>query len=177
MNKLFRRLMCQLIVGLSFIILLPECVYAGYIYGGTCMEFLDSFQSAYCKRTEIMVGEYEKHHIEDGTYVYYLDLLPEEKESFVRMYLNTGRENDYLHSVTIIYKAEDKLSVDRARTAMVIACVSAGMTFEEFDEMFKNKKVKIQATGITMHMALRKGTDVHLLDHLLPGTSLGIYLD
>lgn len=177
MEKFFRELIGIVIILISFLISLPGNAQANYIYGGTCMEFLETFQSTYFKMTDIEIGDYEKHQLEDGTYIYYLDLLPEEKESFVKMYINTGRDNDYVHSVSIFYKADDKLSRDRARTAMFITCVAAGMTSEEFKVMTQNKKVNIKATGINMHIALREGDDVKLLNYIIPGKSFLIYLD
>lgn len=35
----------------------------------------------------------------------------------------------------------------------------------------------IQATDITMHIVLREGDDVILLNHVMPGKSFLIYLD
>ena len=177
MNTFFRKFIGTVIIFMSLLISLPDDPKANYIYGGTCMEFLETFQSTYFKRTDIEIGDYEKHQLEDGTYIYYLDLLPEEKESFVRMYMNTGRDNDYLQSVSIFYKADDKLSRDRARTAMLITYVAAGMTSEELEVMKQNKKVNIKATDITMHITLREGDDVNLLNHVMPGKSFLIYLD
>lgn len=177
MNKFFRKFIGTVIILISLVVSLPDNAQANYIYGGTCMEFLETFQSTYSKSTDIEIGDYEKHQLEDGTYIYYVDLLPEEKDSFVKMYMNTGRDNDYLQSVSIFYKADDKISRDMARTAMLITYVAAGMTLEELEVMKQNKKVNIKATDITMHITLREGDDVKLLNHVMPGKSFLIYLD
>ena len=60
---------------------------------------------------------------------------------------------------------------------MLITYVAAGMTSEELEVMKQNKKVNIKATDITMHITLREGDDVNLLNHVMPGKSFLIYLD
>ena len=69
MNTFFRKFIGTVIIFMSLLISLPDDAKANYIYGGTCMEFLETFQSTYFKRTDIEIGDYEKHQLEDGTYI------------------------------------------------------------------------------------------------------------